>query len=148
MQRKHDKYDAGQLTRLYRAGELTTIRIPSEAEERVRDVVRCRETLQREVVKPRLYILKFLARRGYIYRAGVHWRPAHYTWLRHRIAIRHPVAAPMIQNDEQLERLPAQWMERMGHGDYWRRILFTTCSQLLLPTPWRRVSSRHWSSSC
>ena len=70
VQRKHDKYDAGQLTRLYRAGELTTIRIPSEAEERVRDVVRCRETLQREVVKPRLYILKFLARRGYIYRAA------------------------------------------------------------------------------
>ncbi len=44
VQRKHDKYDAGQLARLYRAGELTTIRIPSEAEERVRDVVRCRET--------------------------------------------------------------------------------------------------------
>ena len=37
-QRKHDKYDAAQLARLYRAGELTTIRIPSEAEERVRDL--------------------------------------------------------------------------------------------------------------
>ena len=29
VQRKHDKYDAGQLARLYRAGELTTIRIPA-----------------------------------------------------------------------------------------------------------------------
>ena len=48
VQRKHDTYDAGQLARWYRAGELTTIRIPSEAEERVRDVVRCRETLQRD----------------------------------------------------------------------------------------------------
>ena len=82
VQRKHDTYDAGQLARLYRAGALTVIRIPSEAEERVRDVVRCRETLQREVVKSRHYILKFLARRGFIYRGGVHWRPAHYTWLR------------------------------------------------------------------
>ena len=35
VQRKHDKYDAGQLARLYRADEPTTIRIPSEAEERV-----------------------------------------------------------------------------------------------------------------
>lgn len=61
-QRKHDKYDAAQLARLYRAGELTTVRIPSEAEERVRDLVRCRETLQREVLKSRHYILKFLAR--------------------------------------------------------------------------------------
>lgn len=60
VQRKYDKYDASQLARLYRAGELTAIRIPSEAEERVRDVVRCRETLQREVVKSRHYILKFL----------------------------------------------------------------------------------------
>ena len=51
VQRKHDKYDATQLARLYRAGELTVIRIPTEAEERVRDLVRCRETLQREVTK-------------------------------------------------------------------------------------------------
>ena len=48
----------------------------------MRDVVRCRETLQREVVTSRHDILTFLARRGFIYRGGVHWRPAHYTWLR------------------------------------------------------------------
>ena len=42
VQRKHDKYDAAELARLYRAGELTAVRIPTEAEERVRDVVRCR----------------------------------------------------------------------------------------------------------
>lgn len=93
VQRKHDKYDAGQLARLYRAGELTTIRIPSEAEERVRDVVRCRETLQREVIKSRHYILKFLARRGFIYRSGLHWRPAHYTWLRQLTGVSSPLAA-------------------------------------------------------
>ena len=92
VQRKHDKYDASQLARLYRAGELTVIRIPSEAEERVRDVVRCRETLQREVVKSRHYILKFLTRRGYIYRTGVHWRPAHYTWLRQLTGVTSPLA--------------------------------------------------------
>lgn len=44
VQRKHDKRDASDLARLYRAEELTPVRIPSEAEERVRDVVRCRET--------------------------------------------------------------------------------------------------------
>ncbi len=93
VQRKHDKYDAGQLARLYRAGELTTIRIPSEAEERVRDVVRCRETRQREVMKSRHYILKFLARRGFIYRAGLHWRPAHFVWLRDLTGATSPLAA-------------------------------------------------------
>ncbi|MHB1068390.1 MAG: IS110 family RNA-guided transposase [Gemmatimonadaceae bacterium] len=92
-QRKHDSYDAVQLARLYRAGELTVVRIPTEAEERVRDVVRCRETLQREVLRSRHYILKFLARRGFVYREGTPWRQAHYNWLRRLAAESSPLAA-------------------------------------------------------
>ena len=92
-QRKHDSYDAAQLARLYRAGELTVVRIPTEAEERVRDVVRCRETFQREVLRSRHYILKFLARRGFVYREGTPWRPAHYTWLRQLIGVKSPLAS-------------------------------------------------------
>ena len=83
VQRKHDKYDAAELARLYRAGELTPVRIPSEAEERVRDVVRCRETFQREILKSRHYILKFLARRGFVFRAGTNWCGPHLKWLQH-----------------------------------------------------------------
>ena len=56
--------------RLYRAGELVAIRIPSETDERVRDVVRCRETFQREILKSRHYILKFLTTRGFVFREG------------------------------------------------------------------------------
>jgi len=59
----------------------------------VRDVVRCRETLQREVVKSRHYILKCLARRGFIYRGGVNWRPAHDTWLRQLTGTTSPLAS-------------------------------------------------------
>jgi transposase len=80
--RKYDKYDAVQLARLYRAGELTAVRIPSEAEERVRDLVRCRETFQREILKSRHYLLKFLARRGLVYREGTNWSRPHWDWLR------------------------------------------------------------------
>lgn len=92
-QRKHDKHDAAQLARLYRAGELTLVRIPSEAEERVRDLVRCRETLQREVLKSRHYILKFLARRGFVYRDGTNWSTTHYQWLRRLAAASSPLVA-------------------------------------------------------
>ncbi len=80
--RKHDKRDAIQLGRLYRAGELVAVRIPSEAEERVRDLVRCRETFQKEILQSRHYILKFLRRRGFIYREGSHWTQRHFEWLR------------------------------------------------------------------
>ena len=80
--RKHDRKDAEELARLYRAGELVTIRMPTEREERVRDLVRCRGTFQREILKSRHYILKFLARRGLVYREGKNWTGKHWAWLR------------------------------------------------------------------
>ncbi len=80
--RKHDRKDAEELARLYRAGELVTIRVPTEREERVRDLVRCREAFQREALKSRHYILKFLARRGLVYREGHNWTGKHFAWLR------------------------------------------------------------------
>ena len=94
VQRKHDKRDAGDLARLYRAGELTAVRIPSEAEERVRDVVRCRETFQREILKSRHYILKFLARRGFVFREGTNWCTPHLQWLLHLTTEGSPLSPP------------------------------------------------------
>ena len=84
--RKHDKRDAIQLGRLYRAGELVLIHIPTEAEEQVRDLVRCRETFQREILKSRHYILKFLRRRGFVYRDGTNWTLRHWAWIRQLLA--------------------------------------------------------------
>lgn len=81
-QRKHDQYDASELARYYRSGDLVIIRIPTETEERVRDLVRCRETFQREILRSRHYIIKFLARRALVYRDGKHWTQKHVAWLR------------------------------------------------------------------
>jgi hypothetical protein len=92
VQRKHDKRDASDLARLYRAGELTPVRIPTETEERVRDVVRCRETFQREILKSRHYILKFLARRGFVFREGTNWCTPHLKWLQHLTTETSPLA--------------------------------------------------------
>ena len=93
VQRKHDKRDAADLARLHRAGELVPVRIPSEAEERVRDVVRCRETFQREILKSRHYILKFLAKRGFVFREGTNWCGPHLKWLQHLTTDGSPLAA-------------------------------------------------------
>ena len=81
--RKHDRKDATKLARMYRAGELTTIRVPDEAQERVRDLVRCRQTYQREILKSRQYLSWFLKRRALVYRDGTPWRTIkHQRWLR------------------------------------------------------------------
>lgn len=92
VQRKHDARDAADLARLYRAGELVAVRIPSEADERVRDVVRCRGIFQREILKSRHYILKFLATRGFVFREGTNWCTPHLKWLQHLTTDGSPLA--------------------------------------------------------
>ena len=98
VQRKHDRYDAVQLARLYRAGELTPVRVPAAAEERVRDLVRLRMTLQREVMRSRHYVLKFLTRRGCVYGAKP-WTPAHHTWL---AALLRETSSPLEGEDREI----------------------------------------------
>ena len=50
--------------------------------EQVRDLVRCRETFQREIIKSRHYILKFMRRRGFVFREGTNWTVRHLNWIR------------------------------------------------------------------
>jgi len=81
-----DRRDAIKLARDFRDERLVLIHVPTEADERVRDLVRCRECFQREIVKSRHYILKFMRRRGFIFREGQHWTVRHFTWIRHLLA--------------------------------------------------------------
>ena len=87
-------------------------------DERVRDVVRCRETFQREILKSRHYILKFLAMRGFVFREGTNWYTPHPRWLQHlttdgsplacedRLVYRecHALLMYKLQRREQLDR--------------------------------------------
>jgi transposase len=52
----------------------------------VRDLVRCRETFQREILKSRHYLLRFLRRRGLVYRDGTNWSLKHFEWIRRLLA--------------------------------------------------------------
>jgi transposase len=79
---KTDKRDAKKLVRLFRAGELTAIHVPSEAEEGVRDFGRCRDDVRRDGLRWRHRLVKFLDRHGRRYLAGRNWTAAHWRWLR------------------------------------------------------------------
>ena len=79
---KTDRRDAAKLVRLFRAGELTPIRVPDEAQEAVRDLLRCREDVQEDLLRWRHRLVKFLARHGRVYRDGRHWTQRHWAWLR------------------------------------------------------------------
>ena len=79
---KTDRRDAAKLVRLFRAGELTAIHVPAEAEEAVRDLVRCRDDLRRDVLRWRHRVLNLLTRHGRAYLAGRNWSQAHWRGIR------------------------------------------------------------------
>ena len=78
---KTDKRDARRLARLLRAGELTAIRVPSPAEEAVRDLCRARADLIGDQRRARQRLLALLLRHGQVYRGGTYWTVAHEQWL-------------------------------------------------------------------
>jgi transposase len=86
---KTDRRDAIKLARLDRAGELTPIHVPAPDDEAVRDLVRAREDVRRDLTAARNRLVKFLLRHGHIYRETSNWTPRHRTWLIHQ-TFRHP----------------------------------------------------------
>jgi transposase len=79
---KTDRRDAVKLARLYRAGELTEIRIPNREEEAARDLVRVREDVVEDRLRARHRMSKFLLRQGRVWRETKSWGVAHGAWLR------------------------------------------------------------------
>ena len=76
---KTDKRDAIRLARLFAAGDLRPVWVPSEEQEQLRDLVRCREDLRADLMRARLRLAAFLLRRER-YLAG----PGERRTLRHR----------------------------------------------------------------
>jgi transposase len=78
---KTDRRDALQLARLSRDGNLTAVRVPGEADEAVRDLVRAREDAVREQRNARHRLKALLLRNGIAYAGKTSWTAAHLRWL-------------------------------------------------------------------
>jgi transposase len=79
---KTDSRDCRRLARLHRAGELVAIRVPTVAEEAVRDLCRARADLLADRTRARHRLSKFLLRHGRPWRGGATaWTHAHERWL-------------------------------------------------------------------
>ena len=80
---KTDRRDALKLAELHRAGLLTEVVPPTEDEEAVRDLCRCREDVRQDLLRSRHRLSKFLTRRGYRFTQGKkNWTKLHRKWLR------------------------------------------------------------------
>lgn len=79
---KTDRRDAQKLAEHLRAGLLTPVQAPSEDDEAVRDLCRCRESAKQDLMRVRHRLSKMLLRRGRVYRTGRNWTQRHGEWLR------------------------------------------------------------------
>jgi transposase len=78
---KTDKRDAHRLAVLFRAGQLSTVRVPTVAEEAVRDLCRARADMVIDRTRARHRLGKFLLRHGIVWRGGDNWTLKHHRWL-------------------------------------------------------------------
>lgn len=78
---KTDRRDAMNLARLARAGELTAVVVPDEADEAMRDLMRAREDAVRTQRTARQQLKALLLRNGIHYVGKSSWGPAHVRWL-------------------------------------------------------------------
>jgi transposase len=79
---KTDRKDARKLASLLRAGLLTEVHPPSEEQEALRDLCRCREDVQQDLIRARHRMSKFLLRRHIVYNETKHhWGSRHMAWL-------------------------------------------------------------------
>ena len=111
---KTNRRDAENLAKLLRAGELTSVWVPDERHEAMRDLSRAREATIDDLKRKRQQISSLLLRLGLHYPGKTTWGKAHRTWLRgqkiahreHRIVFEEALGAER-QAQERADRLEA-----------------------------------------
>jgi transposase len=86
---KTDAKDALLLAQLLQVGQITSVRVPTVAQEAARDLVRAREDVRGDLMRTRHRVSKLLLRHGQVYSGGKTWTGAHTAWL-HRIRFDQP----------------------------------------------------------
>jgi transposase len=111
---KTDRRDAVQLVTYLRQGLLTAVAVPSEADEALRELVRCRQQLQRDVVRARHRVSKLLLRHGQRWTQTRPWTRAYRAWVRGLVWAEPGVAVTCASSMRSWPRgrCPRRWPRR------------------------------------
>jgi transposase len=90
---KTDRRDAVQLARRLRSGDLSPVYIPSVEDEAIRDVVRAREEVLKDLKAAKGRLKAFLLRQDIRYEGRANWGAAHLRWLADVVC---PTPAPQL----------------------------------------------------
>jgi transposase len=132
---KTDQRDARKLAELLRAGLLTEVHPPSESDEALRDLCRCRDNVRDDLVRARHRMGKFLLRRHCIFSGSKHhWGTRHMHWLEQlrfddgaSQATFDSYFLALQQCQERLERLDAQLAEFGSQEPYREPVAWLRC---------------------
>ena len=121
---KTDRRDAMQLAHFARAGDLTPVLVPQEADEAIRDLSRAREDALRARMAARHQLKALLLRHGVRYNGKTAWTAAHERFLA-KVSFAHPAQniafaeyrASVTEANERLERITSALRE---HITQWR----------------------------
>ena len=95
---KTDRRDALKLARLLRSGDLTSVWVPDEEQEQMRDLSRARADMKAQQLKARQQLNAFLLRHGHHWpRAKSRWTQAHRHWLS-ELKVAHPRQQVVLQS--------------------------------------------------
>jgi transposase len=126
---KTDANDALHLARLLQLDEITSIQVPSIAEEAARDLVRARDDVRGELMRARHRVSKLLLRQGIVYSDGRAWTLTHHAWLQRQSFEQRGVQVAFdITHEEVLlaksrrDRLDRAITE-MAHESEWARVV-------------------------
>ena len=119
---KNDRRDAVMLARLLRAGELTSVWVPDETHEAMRDVVRARHACSNDRRRARQRIQSFLLKYHFSY-SGKAWTVRHRVWLSDRtfavtaqqvafqnyLNAHEQIESRMVELEQQIRLLLPDW---------------------------------------
>lgn len=134
--RKTDRLDAVRLVRHYRAGLLTAVAVPGAEQEAVRQLLRTRLALQRQITRLKHQVVLGLASQGHRFcQTKSNWTLAHRAWLsallQEQRGPMHTVLAHQLQTLEYLEAqrggLDAQIAELADQQPWWAGVEALLC---------------------
>ena len=132
---KCDRRDALSLARLFRAGELTSVKVPDPDDEAMRDLTRAREDAVSVERRAKQRTGALLLRHGRRYPGKTTWGRGHWRWLGQQV-MDHPAQQIVLQEyldavreaSARVQRLTGQIQELLPQ---WRRAPFVAAYQAL-----------------
>jgi len=108
---KTNRRDAAKLAHFLRSGDLTTVFIPDEASEAIRDLSRARAAAKRAERVARQQLSKFLLRHGRHF-TGTTWKKAHREWIAQQ-RFERPAQQCVLQDHVAAVDLAGDWVHRL-----------------------------------